>query len=350
MISRSLIEMIKGRWREFRREPSAFFFVLAMPVMWMIILGFAFSGTKPEKYSVGLVKQAQVSEFDSELRAILAERHWLKVQVGAYEDLEKKLKREEISLIISSQSAEKKLNYIFDPSHPEATKTRRFVNDLIQSSMGRRDILSTSDQALEVRGSRYIDFLIPGLLALSLFTTSLFGTGMTIVAARRENLLKRYVATPMSTYEYIVSHIAGRVMIFALEFTVIFIAGLALFRFEIAGGLLSYFCFALLGTLAFTALAILCGSRTKNSSLYNGLVNLVTLPMMMLSGVWFSKQNFPDWLIAIADILPLTALVDGLRQIALDGQDFAGLSWQIAVLMIYLLVATVASKVIFKWF
>jgi len=351
-MSRSFIQMVKCRWREFRREPSAFFFVITMPLMWMIILGYSFSEPKKETFSIGIIQPEKVTAFHTQLRNILVDRHWLKIASGSENELIQKLKKEEISLIVSTQESQGKeeVLYQFNPTHPEGIRTRRFVNDLVQSSFGRKEFLSTQDIAIRVEGSRYVDFLIPGLLALSLFTTSLFGTGMTLVASRRENLFKRYMTTPMNTFSYLLSHIVGRCIIFAIEFLVILIAGAAIFKFSVAGNLLSYLLFALLGTFTFTSISILCGSRARNAGLYNGMVNLVTLPMMLLSGVWFPRSYFPDWVSRLSEFLPLTALVDGLRHIALEGGSISSLSMQISVLLSYLVVATLGAKLLFKWY
>jgi ABC-2 type transport system permease protein len=324
-----------------------------MPLMWMIILGFTFSEPKRESYSIGIIQTEKVTPFATEIRNILIDRSWLKISIGSKEELTSKLKKEEISLMLSADlndRGEGNILYMFNSTHPDGAKTRRFVNDLIQSSFGRKDTISAQDIPVKAEGSRYVDFLIPGLLALSLFTTSLFGTGMTLVASRRENLFKRYMTTPMNTFEYILSHIVGRCVIFLMEFSLVFIAGFTLVMLSVAGNFISYLLFALLGTLTFTSLSILCGSRAKNAGLYNGLVNLVTLPMMLLSGVWFPRTYFPDWLSRCSEFLPLTALVDGLRHIALEGGGLASLPMQTSVLIAYLLLGTLGSKLVFKWY
>lgn len=255
MLSRSLREMVKGRWREFRREPSAFFFVLLMPIVWMVVLGFAFSSK---------------------------DTHLGFKQEGAT--------------------------------------------------------------------FRYVDFLIPGLLALSLLTTSLYGTGMTLVANRRENLLKRYRITPMSVYEFFASHFIGRTVVFSVEFLSVTLCGILLFKFRIVGAWIDYLVFALLGTMSFTALAILLGSRLRNASTYNGITNLVVLPMMLLSGIWFPRYFFPEWVNHVATFLPLTALVDGMRRIALEGATLQTLHKEVLVLIGVFAVSTLLARKAFRWY
>lgn len=354
MISKSLKEMIKGRWREFRREPSAMFFVVFMPVVWMILLGVAFSDRSQEKYLIGLSSEdaERFPGLSLQVQEALNQSAATRLEESPEALLLPKVLRGEIlvRLIPEKQADQTVLGFHFDPANPEAQRARRLVNDLIQTHLGRRDPLPVISRPVRVVGSRYIDFLIPGLLALSLFTSSLFGTGMTIVANRRENLLKRYCATPMSPWEYIVSHIIGRLFIFLVEFSVIMFAGWLLFGFQVQGHWWAMVSVAVLATACFTSIGILCGSRTASTATYNGINNLLTLPMMMLAGVWFARTGFPDWLFAISDYFPLTAATDALRKIALEGAGLIAVGWEISVLLIYTLVCTVLAKMSFRWY
>ena len=352
MISRSLVEMVKGRWREFRREPSAMFFVVVMPVIWMIILGLAFSNKGPEKYVVGLSLEdaRQAPELAAWIRTGLTQSREIKFIEAPRVDLEPQVLRGEILVMLVPQPGVKSLNFYFDPANPEAVRAKRQTNEVIQSYLGRRDPLPTVSKPVRVVGSRYIDFLIPGLLALSLFTSSLFGTGMTIVANRRENLLKRYCATPMNPWEYIASHIIGRLFILAIEISVIIFTGQLLFGFQVQGSWWNLLGTAILATASFTSIGILCGSRTASTATYNGVNNLLTLPMMMLAGVWFARSGFPDWLASISDFFPLTAAVDALRKITLEGASLVTVGPELAILTAYTIACTVLARITFRWY
>ena len=347
MISKSLVQMVFCRWREFKREPSAMFFVVLMPILWMVILGLAFSGNRPEHYSIGIVESK--SQDHAQMTQYIESNDRIDVVVAQLPQLKKLLVRGEILCIVDIPLAGD-IAIHFDPSNPEATRGRQYTHHVIQNFFGRTDPRPTVDMPVEASGSRYIDFLIPGLIALSLFTSSLFGTGMTIVANRRENLLKLYMATPMNPYEYIVSHIVGRYLIFAVEFACILLVGMLFFKFRIQGSFLHLVTVGLLATACFTSLAILCGSRTANSATYNGINNLITFPMMMLSGIWFSRSRFPDWLDSLVNFLPLTACVDGLRKIALEGAQLSHLSFELGILAFYTVLWTVSAKITFRWY
>lgn len=343
-----IAELTKGRWREFRREPSAFFFVLFMPILWMAILGFAFSSSAPERYGVGWLKSPERTITAGAALAALRADPRLSVTEGTMDELLPYLKRGDLQLITAMPDAE--AEYSFDPVNRVSGHARAYVDGVIQRAAGRRDPVVTQDQPMTITGTRYIDFLVPGLMALSIMTSSLFGTGMLIVSNRRENLLKRYLATPMRPVEYIISHLFGRSFILAMEVVTILFASFAMFRFQVAGSYLSLAVFAVLGAGSFTTLAILCGSRTANPATMNGMTNLISIPMMLVSGVWFSRANFPEWISEAARFLPLSALVDGLRRIALEGASLGSLTHEIAVLTAYLLAATIAASRTFKWY
>jgi len=136
----------------------------------------------------------------------------------------------------------------------------------------------------------------------------------------------------------------------AVEFASVMIAGILIFRFEVQGMWLEYILFAVLGAASFTAIALLCASRTRSIPMVSGLTNLISIPMMMLSGVFFSKTNLPSWMQSAVEFLPLTALNDGLRKIALEGQGLANLTTECTVLLGYLIVAGVTSRIVFRWY
>lgn len=349
MLSKSMIEQIKVRWREFRREPSAFFWVMFMPLIWMLALGFAFSKPHPETYGVGWLEPSEPSAWTTQLHTSLQNDSLTLLREGTPEKLRSEMIRGEIALIIQAKG-ELELNYQLDKSNPEAIRAQKYIDDLLQRVSGRQDRIRSQSDTITVEGGRYIDFLIPGLLGLSIMSTSLHGIGMTIVSNRKENLLKRYLATPLRAYEYILSHLIGRMMILAIEFAVVMITGFAIFHFKIYGSYASFIAFTILGAAAFTSIALLCASRTRSTPMIAGLTNLISLPMMMLSGVFFSKNNFPEWLRTAADYLPLTAFNDGLRKIALEGLSLPHIGFEIAVLSCYLIIPAILSTRLFKWY
>lgn len=345
MISKSLIELTKCRWREFRREPSAFFWVVFMPVLWMVVLGIAFSNPRPERYGVGWINTE--ASFQPALKALQSSEQ-IMVKQGSSEDIERWFQRGEIVLAVSTEP--NKIRYSFDNANPESLRARRFVNDLIQQNFGRKDPVITENKNITAKGGRYVDFLIPGLLGLSIMSSSLFGTGMTLVSNRKENLLKRYLSTPMKKYEFLVSHVFGRFIILFFEFSAIFIAGLLIFDFTIFGNIIDYVLIAVAGAACFTAIALVCASRTTSVPFMSGLINLISIPLVLLSGVFFSKTNFPEAMHPVIELLPLTALNDALRKVALEGLGLSSCGFELAILGVYFVFAGIAARVLFKWY
>ncbi len=349
MLSHSMIEQIKCRYREFRREPSAFFWVMFMPVLFMIGLGFAFSSPHFETYGIGYIKSSGATPWVETIEATLTKDPQVKLRTETETELQKLMMRGEIALILKIP-ADQNITYELDTANPEAVRAQRHVDDVLQRASGRKDSIGTTVDSIKVEGGRYVDFLIPGLLGLSIMTSSLFGVGMTIVSNRKENLLKRYLATPLRAYEYIISHLFGRMMVLTAEFFAVMITGWLIFHFKVYGSWPSFVLFSILGAGAFTSIALLCAARTKSIPMISGLTNMISLPMMMLSGVFFSKNNFPDWLRHVTNFLPLTALNDGLRKIALEGLSIQNLGFETAVLSAYLIIPALITARLFKWF
>lgn len=347
MLNRSLKEQVKGRWREFRREPSAFFWVVFMPIVWMLVLGFTFNEEKQEVYGVGWLT-TQSSSSDS-FKQTLDQDPYIKLYSLDRQQLETLLKRGEISIFVASKEGEG-FSFVYDANNPLAQRAKLKVNESLQVAAGRKDVLSIEDKRIDAKGLRYVDFLIPGLLGLSIMTSSLFGIGMTIVSNRKENLLKRYVATPMPASSYVLSHIIGRGFILTVEFLAVMVSAWLLFDFSVEGWLLEYVLFSIVGAASFTAISMLCASRTRSIPMISGLTNLLSLAMIMLSGVFFSKSNFPQWMQEIVNFLPLTALNDGLRKIALEGVHLQALSFELGVLSIYFFICSVLATRFFKWY
>jgi ABC-type multidrug transport system permease subunit len=350
MLSSSLKELIKCRWREFCREPSALFFVVLMPILWMLILGFALSEESTERYGVGWSDKVDQprSERILEIKKALVMDDRIILRAGSEDEIATWMRRGDI-LVTVVPGADSTV-YEFDPVSRESRRARDVAQNVVQNALGRKDVSISIDQTVTIPGTRYVDFLIPGLLAFSIMSSSLFGTGMTIVSNRRENILKRYLATPMRPYEYIVSHIIGRGFVLAAEFAAVLVTGILIFSFHMEGNWLAFILLACLGTAALTSLALFCACRTSNTSTYNGMTNLIVLPMMLLSGVWFSRGSFPSWLVSFSDWLPLTPLVEGLRRIALEGATLVDVQSHVYLLIGYTLIFVVGAKSSFKWY
>jgi ABC transporter DrrB family efflux protein len=226
---------------------------------------------------------------------------------------------------------------------------RLAVDRALQRAAGRADAFTPVEQPVAIVGSRYIDWLVPGLLGMNIMGTGLWGVGFSIVQSRTKKLLKRLVATPMSKTHYLLSHIFSRFLFLALE--VIVIIGFAWLFFDVAvhGPLSALAVVAILGGLSFGGLGLLLASRARTIEAVSGLMNLVMLPMWVLSGVFFASTNFPDAMQPFIKVLPLTALNDALRAIVNEGLGVSAVTSEIAILATWGVVCFVAALKLFRW-
>ncbi|MCY4443544.1 MAG: ABC transporter permease [Proteobacteria bacterium] len=200
------------------------------------------------------------------------------------------------------------------------------------------------------KGDRVIDFIVPGLLAFSIFTTCLFGLGMTFVTHRREQLLKRYLMTPMPTFVYILSHLVGRQLIMLVEMVVIMGCAMVLFDFSFKGSIWLFLVLCSLGTAMMSFFALVLASRTIQTSFYNGLANLILLPLMLLGEVWRPLENLPYWLQMVSEYSPLTPLVTSVRDVASSGATVTDVLPRIVIMAVYTVVFALLGHRLFVWY
>jgi ABC-type multidrug transport system permease subunit len=226
----------------------------------------------------------------------------------------------------------------------------RFVVDAsLQGAAGQQRALATEDRSVVVPGSRYIDWVVPGLLGMNIMGTGLWSIGFSVVQARVRKLLKRLMATPMSRAQYLASHIAARLAFLVLEAGALLGFAMLVFDVPVQGSWLVLIGFCVLGAACFAGLGLLVASRAKTIETVSGLMNLVMVPMWVLSGVFFASENFPDAMQPFIDLLPLTALNQALRGVMLEGVGVMALWSQAVVLLGWMLVSFVVALRLFRW-
>ncbi|MGH7480589.1 MAG: ABC transporter permease, partial [Longimicrobiales bacterium] len=219
----------------------------------------------------------------------------------------------------------------------------------IQRAAGRTDVRATQDERVEEQGSRYIDFLIPGLIGLNLLSSGLWGVGYTVVRMRGGQLLKRFMATPMPRGHFLFSFFAGRLVFLVAELAVLLPFAWLVFDVPVRGSLAAILFICVLGAFAFTGLGLLVASRARTTEGVNGLMNLAAVPMWVLSGVFFSSDNFPGFMQPFIDALPLTALLDALRAVMLDGVALAATAGSLAIVLVWGMACFGATLALFRW-
>jgi ABC-2 type transport system permease protein len=272
----------------------------------------------------------------------------LRTRVIPVDSVEEVLRTGTAALVVVPQAGGG-VEYRFDPARPEARAARQVTDDILQRATGRRDPMPVREVTIRERGSRYIDFFLPGLLAMNIMGSSIWSLAFAIVTQRNKKLLKRLAATPMSRLEYLLSFVLSRLVFLGLEMAVLLGFGVVVLDVPIRGALTSLVLVAFIGAAAFSAIGLLVSSRSKTIEGVSGLTNFVMLPMWIFSGVFFSASNFPAVIQPVVQALPLTALVNGLRAIMLQGASLAGVWPQLAVLAGFFVVCLSIALRIFRW-
>jgi len=267
-------------------------------------------------------------------------------------DAERRLRTGDVVLAVEAvrgADGRRAITYRFDPSRPEALGVRRLVDERIQRAAGRRDAVTTANQTAVARGGRYVDWLVPGLLGMQLLSGALWGTAWNIVNARQRRLLKRLAATPMRRSHYLLSFRIAGLLFVPVQALVLFVFARLTFGVTIHGSMLAVLLLSLFGSWSFAGLGLLCASRAQNSETANGLVNLMTLPMFVLSGVFFSSARFPAFLQPAIHLLPLSAFNDALRHIVNDGASLTSQGLPLLVLLVWGGVSSTIALRLFRW-
>jgi ABC-type multidrug transport system permease subunit len=337
-----LWQLFLMRLRSMFRQKSIAFWVFVFPLITSAVLGLAFRNRGVEQVHAAVVE----GDGASELSARLGQVEGLTAAVLPRALAEEQLRRGELALVVVPGDPPELLS---DPTNGEARTARWMVRDAIERMRGRQDVGTFVERAVTTPGRRYVDFLIPGLLGFGLMSSGMWGLGWAIVQMRVGKLLKRLAATPMRRSDFLLSFVLSRTVFALVE--IAFFVGFArlLFDLRVAGSTPLLLGFGLLGALSFSGVALFVASRAENVETANGLINLVTMPMMVLSGVFFSSTRFPQVMQPFVRLLPLTALNEGMRAVMLDGKGLGALGFQTLVLALWGGVGFVLALKLFRW-
>jgi ABC-2 type transport system permease protein len=330
----SLRELTLARLRLFFREPGAVFWTFGFPLLLSVALGIAFRNRPADPVAVAV----QTPGLHSALAAAPGIRSQVLDEVAARHAL----RTAKVDLVVLQGPP---LTYLYDPTRAES----RLARALTDAALHPPGPPVTMDRAVVEPGSRYIDFLIPGLLGMQLMSAGMWGIGYVVVEMRTKKLLKRLVATPMSRAEFLWSFVIMRALFLLMELPVLL--GFAWFAFKVgvAGSLPLLLGISLLGALAFAGVGLLVAARAQNTQTVSGLINLVMLPMFVGSGVFFSTARFPEAAQPFLRVLPLTALNDALRAVMIDGAGVRGVLSEVALLAGTTVVTFALALRLFRW-
>ena len=337
-----LVQLTLARMREFYREPEAIFWVFGFQLVLAFALGIAFRNRGPGELKVAVLR----TPGDSAIAVALDRSPALVAAVLDSAEARAQLRTGRIALLVVPGEP---IVYRYDSTRTESRLARLEADEVLQRARGRPDVASVRDERVVEPGSRYIDFLIPGLLGMNLMGSGLWGVGFSVVQARTKKLLKRFMATPMRRSHYLTSFVLSRLLFLFLEIAALVGFGWLMFRVGVRGSLGSLALVTVLGALSFAGLGMLVASRARTIEAVSGLMNLVMLPMWILSGTFFSYARFPDAVQPFVKALPLTALNDALRAVMIDGTGLLRLGAPLAIVAGWGAVSFVVALKIFRW-
>ncbi len=355
--------LLWARILELKREPEVVFWVFVFPLLLAAGLGIAFRNKPADVTSVVIIDGAGAqktlamlqsssdkssSDKDSPDKGSAAKNSAVRATILERNAALKDFHFGKYDLAIES-NPDGSYTYYYDPARPESVLSRAEIDAALQSAAGRRDSVATSSQSSSEPGSRYIDFLIPGLLGMNLMNSGMWGVGFALVEMRQRKLLKRFVATPMRRSDFLLALTSSRLVLMVIEVGLLLGFGVLVFHMRVQGSILSVILLGALGAVAFGGVGLLTACRAQKIETVSGLINVVMMPMWIFSGVFFSYDRFPAIAHPFIKALPLTALDDALRATIIEGASLGSQSGRLLVLAIWGGVSFVLALRWFRW-
>jgi len=341
-----LMQLTLARVREFYREPAAVFWVYVFPLLIAVALGIAFREKPIEKITVDVRTDAGPDVAVQALKTKLASSEQIELREVSGDEWMKSLRSGKTDLVVVPLATG--MFEIWDePNRPESVLARHAVESVLnRPATGAPQF---SEHHGEETGNRYIDFLLPGLLGMNLMGGGLFGVGFVLADMRIRKLLKRFLATPMKRSDFLLSVMLSRILFTVPEVLVLLLFGWLVFDVKNHGSLWSLVFLIVLGAATFGGMGLLVASRAKTIETVSGLMNLVMLPMWVLSGVFFSAERFPEAVQPAIKLLPLTAMNDALRAVMLEGKSLVEVGREIGILAVWGVSSFAIALKIFRW-
>lgn len=363
---RAFKNLVALEFKEFFREPEIIFWAFVLPILLAWLLGIAIGSSNGLRRNVALIADSEecIASWQSwidSVRAGLGNVHSqvprgsgrassdenIQFFILSEEDAARALKEGSVFMLVDRVPGGSSVRFSFDPRNEQANMTFLMIDRALHGA----DPVDTSIvRPLTLQGTRYIDFLVPGLLAMDIMSSAMWGIGWALIEIRIKKLLRRMAATPMSKSMFLCSHFVTRLLVNSVEFIALFIFAHLYFGVRIQGSIAALAAVFVAGNAAFAGIAIFVSSRTANPRVGNGLINAVTFPMTLLSGVFFSYKQFPAWVQPIVKILPLTALTDSMRTVFNGGAGFSDVAFPIGVLAAIGLLFFSLGMRIYRWY
>lgn len=343
-----LAQLVMARVREFVREPEVLFWVYGFPILMTIGLGIAFRNKPVEKVVVAIVEGSYSASTDEALKSASGPTKF-EAEIVSAAEAKQRLRTGRVDLVVTEERADEKPEFVyeFDPTRSQSVLARSAVDDQLQRAAGRSDVAEVKVVEVNEPGGRYIDFLVPGLLGMSLMGGGLWGVGFVIVDMRVRKLLKRFLATPMKKADFMMGVMISRMLIMVPEVLALLVFARYAFGVVNYGSVTAVALLVLLGATMFSGIGLMVASRAKTIEAVSGMMNLVMVPMWIFGGIFFSPERFPAALQPVVQALPLTPLISSLRAVMQEGKSLAELATPIGIMLAW---GVVSFALALKWF
>lgn len=344
---KKLLALISARNKEFYRDRSAMGWTLLFPLIVLLGFTYGYSGKQDPVLRVMVTSESTLSN-----KALQSFFTLPALEVKTITDektASKKVARFESDLLLSveEQGGRTKITYAINSDSEKG----KFAERLLAYSLSKNDGVTPTLEAkkLDAVRVRYSDWVLPGLLAMNIMFGSMFGVGYVIVRYRKNGVLKRLRATPLSAFQFLSAQVISRMLLMVLTAFVVLAAAILLIGFKVQGSWLDLMIFLAISSMAMITVGLLVAARINTEEVADGVLNLMTWPMMFLSGVWFSIDDANRWVIWISKLMPLTHVVRGLRAIMIDGAALSQLMPEVGVLLVLSALFVSISAAIFRW-
>ena len=326
---RRLLSVWHGRNLEFLRDRGTLMFTLLLPIMLVVGMSFVFAGPTRALFKVGVLAE----HIDTASQPFLSEHYVDFVPTPVEAAALRKLTHQTLDLVVDFRGGGR---YWVNTDSPKGY----IVEKLLLAA-----VPGAQRQPVTGVAVRYVDWLFPGILGMNLMFSCLFGVGYVVVRYRKSGFLKRLHATPLSAFEFLSAQVLSRLAIIVTVTTILYVGIGTIIGFHSAGNVALLALLLIVGALSLIALGLTVAARFSSEELVGGVLNLLTWPMMLLSGVWFSLEDSPRWVQWVANVFPLTQMLSAARAVMLDG---AGLI-QVAPNLLYLAATTLVFLAFGAW-
>jgi ABC-2 type transport system permease protein len=330
---RRLLAVWHARNLEFIRDRATLIFTLLLPISLVVGMGFVFGGPARPLFKVGVV----ASSIDKQAHPFLQERYVDFVPIANEPDGLQKITHQQIDLLVDLKGV---VRYWVNTDAPKGYIVEKL---LLAAAPG------AQRQPVTGAAVRYVDWLFPGILGMNMMFSCLFGVGYVVLRYRKTGFLKRLHATPLTAFEFLTAQVLSRLCLILFVTTVLYVGVGTIIHFHSAGSVALLLLLTVLGALSMIALGLTIAAGVSSEELVGGMLNLLTWPMMLVSGIWFSLEGSPRWVQWAAHIFPLTHVLEGGRAVMLDGAGIAQIAPNLLYLGVTALIFLTFGAWSFRW-